>query len=149
MSTMRALSVRDLVTPWESSLPGLARSVAKRQCTTEAAATALFIWIGVDVPASAQVTKLRQTAFNTAWARVEELLAFEDRARRKAVSAIAEALRPLIARRAPKNRLLSEAHDVNVDLGSPLSEDEIEPAVGGIVEEHLASQRAEAASANV
>jgi hypothetical protein len=45
--------------------------------------------------------------------------------REKATGAIIHALRPLIGIRAPRNRLLAEAHDINADHDFPLTESEV------------------------
>ena len=53
----------------------------------------------------------------------------EENRRALALCRIANTLRPMIARRAPKNQLLAEAHGVNGEMGFPLTEAEVTAAV--------------------
>jgi hypothetical protein len=61
--------------------------------------------------------------------------------RDKATGAITYTLRPLIAIRAPKSRLLAEAHNTNADAGFPLAEDEVNELAA--IEVYWSLQRSE------
>lgn len=71
------------------------------------------------------------------WLNIRNLEAARD----EAAGAVGRSLRPLIAVRVPRNRLMAEGHNLNGDRGFPLSEPEVEELVTILVWRTMQGER--------